>query len=255
MVYNHSSTSNDDTALGGGWLWIYDVDTTKGPELLQVSASSGNVVNTVTMPPIYRPIMVANDDGLWLGPSITGGGPAALYYVASRSKTANIVVPGMIPNAATKRGPTTQSVCWLLASGHTLWSGIGPTCDQQTIRRYNNADQKPVFAVPDHGYDPNDVVGDETHGLWTMQWDPPLGTAIPNATPRPQVIVRIDPDTGAETVAATVPAIVVPQDGDSSLGLLDGQAAYFDGSLYLLEPPFPGGYSGYASLRRVPLPK
>jgi hypothetical protein len=256
MVYSHSSTSNDDTAQGGGWLWIYDVDTTKGPELLQISASSGEVVDTVTTPQIFRPIMVANDDGLWLGPSISGGGPAALYYVASRSHTATVVVPGMIANAATKRGPTALSLCWLVGDAHTIWSGIGPTCDQQTMRRYNNASAQPVYAVADHGYDPNSVVGDETHGLWTMQWVPPLGTTIPTATPRPQVIVRLDPNTGSETVVARVPAIIVPQDGDSSLGLLDGQAAYLDGSLYLLEPPFlQGGYNGYTILRRVPLSK
>jgi hypothetical protein len=256
MVYSFGSTSRPVSVTGGGWLWVFDAAATKGPELLQISASSGNVVNTVTMPPIYRPILAANDDGLWLGPSITGGGPAALYYVASRSHTATVVVPGMIPSAATKRGSITQSVCWLLGDGHALWSGIGPTCAQQTIRRYNHADLQPVFVVPDHGYAPNSVVGDETHGLWTMQWVPPLGTAIPTAAARSQVVVRIDPNTGTEQVAARVPAITFPQYGDASLGLLDGQAAYFRGSLYLLEPPFrQGGYNGYSSLIRVTLPK
>jgi hypothetical protein len=255
MVYSFGSTSRPVSAAGGGWLWVFDAAPTKGPELLQVSASTGRVVNTVTMPPIYRPIMAANDDGLWLGPSISGGGPAALYFVAPGSKTPEVVLPGLVPSTATRSGTTAQSVCWLVGSGHDLWSGIGPTCDQQTIRRYNGTNLEPVFAVPDRGYDPNAVVGGKTQGLWTMQWVPPLGTGIPTAALRAQVIVRIDPDTGIEKVLARVPAIALPQYGDASLGLLDEQAAYLDGALYLLEPPFrDGGYTGYANLIRVALP-
>ena len=252
MVYSVGSTSRPITATGAGWLWIFDAAPTEGPQLLQVSASSGRVVNAVAMPSIFRPIMVANDDGLWLGPSISGGGPAALYHVAPGAHVPEVVVPGRVAGTATKSGVIAQSVCWLVGSGHDLWSGIGPSCDQQTIRRYNGTNPQPVFAVADRGYDPNSVVGDETHGLWTMQWVPPLGTAIPTAVPRSQVIVRIDPDSGAESVAARVPAMPYPK---YNSGLADGQAAYLNGALYLLEPPFQqGGYTGYTSLTRVALP-
>ena len=39
-------------------------------------------------------------------------------------------------------------------------------------------------------------------------------------------------------------------------GLADGSAAFFDGSYYLLEPPFrQGGWQGYSELARItPLP-
>jgi hypothetical protein len=242
MTYDHGSTSNPMTALGGGWLWIYDVATTNGPEVLQVSASSGQVVDTVAMPTLYRPIMAANDDGLWLGPFITGGGPATLYRVGSRSHTATVVVSGR------------DSVCWLLGSGHHLWAGIGPTCIQQTITRFDGTDLKPAFEVADRGYEPGSVVGNEIDGLWTMQWMPPLGTTIPPPSPRPQDIVRIDPDSGAESIIARLPPVAFPISPPSNAGLADGQAVLSDGSLYLLEPPLrQGGYNGYSSLVRVAL--
>ena len=237
MTYSHDSTTNPVTAIGGGWLWIYDAGTPKGPELLQVSEASGAVVNTVAMPQIYRPLMAANDDGLWLGPAINGGGPATLYHVASRAKTATVVVGAH------------SSVCWLLGSRHDLWAGIGPTCGRQSIQHYKGTAIQ--FTVDDDGYDPSAVVGDAAHGLFTMQWVPPAGIGAPSVSPRPQEIIRIDPDTGAERVVARLPAVAPTL---ASMGLATGQAAYFAGSLYLLEPPFrQGGYLGYSRLLRVPL--
>jgi hypothetical protein len=242
MTYDNVSDTKPVSVVGGKWLWIYDVATTKGAELLQVSAASGKVVNTVSMPLIYRPLMAANDDGLWLGPLINGGAPAALYHVASGSKAATVVVSGH------------DSVCWLVGSGHDLWVGSGPTCLQQTIRRYRGSDPRPVFAVPDHGYAPNNVVGSETDGLWTMQWVPPPSATIQSASRLPQEVVRIDPDTGSERVVARLPGVAFSKYTQSSSGLLEGQAAYLNGELYLLEPPFrQGGYRGYSTLIRVAL--
>ena len=237
MTYTHSSDTSDVTARGGGWLWIYDVATTNGSELLQVSTTTGDVVNRVAMPQIYRPVMAANDDGVWLGPAPNGGGPATLYFVGSRAKSATVIDSGH------------QSVCWLVASGHDAWAGTG--CVPETIRRFHGTNLTPLFAVRDHGYSPFAVVGDETQGLWTMQWHPPLGGAI-SSPPRPRDIIRINPDTGAETVAATLPRAAIYNYGLQSQGLQVGQAAVNDGFLYLLEPPFrQGDYNGYSSLVRV----
>jgi hypothetical protein len=86
---------------------------------------------------------------------------------------------------------------------------------------------------------PLSVIGDEADGLWTFQW-----------SPTGQQIVSIDPDTGAESVAATVPSVPQPEFTDQ--GLAPGQGVYFDGALYLLEPPFRlDGYIGYSSIVRV----
>ena len=237
MRYTHASDTNPVTAIGGGSLWIYDAATPQGPVLLQVSTSSGRVVSTVPMPQIYRPVMAANDDGLWLGPAFNGTGPATLYHVGSRSKTATVVVGAH------------SSVCWLVASAHDLWAGIGPYCGRQSIQHYQGTAIQ--FTVDDDGYNPSAVVGDAAHGLFTMQWVPPAGIGAPSVAPRRQEIIRIDPDSGAERVIARLPAVAPTLE---SMGLVAGQAAYLDGSLYLLEPPFrQGGYLGYSRLLRVPL--
>ena len=242
MTYRSASDTRPVSVAAGSWLWIYDVDSTNGPELLQVSAASGVVVNTVHMPAIYRPVMAANDDGLWLGPSLNSTVPsvAAIYHVGPGSAQATVVLGA------------DDSVCWLVASGHDLWAGTGPTCLQQTIRRFRGNDSRVVFAVADHGVEPNTVIGNETDGLWTMQWVPPPSAAIQTSSQLPQEIVRIDPDTGNERVVAHVRETPFSNESDESAGLVAGQAAYFRGSLYLLEPPFQqDGYLGYSTLLRV----
>ena len=89
MTYAHSSDVDAVAVVGGEWLWIYDVATTNGPELLQISAvPTGAVVGTVVTPQLFRPIMAANDDGVWLGPAVNGGGPSGLYQVRAGSETA-----------------------------------------------------------------------------------------------------------------------------------------------------------------------
>ena len=83
-----------------------------------------------------------------------------------------------------------------------------------------------------------------------MQWSPPIGAPGPGQT-RPQIVVRIDPDSRAEAVAATLPAVPVPI-SQGGLGLAPDQAVALDGSLYLLEPPLQeDGYLGYSRLVRI----
>jgi len=262
MTYGNYSDTHPVMAYGGGWLWIYDDSTIVSggetvnesnsgrAELLQVSTSSGQIVDTVSMPVLSKPLMAADNDGLWIGNSVEGGEcsgcspPDALYYVAPGSDKAVVAIPD-----------STLVVCWLFGSGNHLWAGIGHEesgCSQETIWRLDGTNFQPVFKVPDQGYDPNTVIGDESDGLWTMQWTH-LPTGV-SPTRSPQEIVGINPDTGAERVVATLPALVVPLTGEYS-GLVQGQAVVLDGSLYLLEPPFEfNGYLGYSTLVRVRLP-
>ena len=251
MTYGSYSDTRPVTASGGGWFWIYDNSTTQGAEVLQVSMSSGQVVQTVAMPTLYRPLLTADHDGLWIGNSIEGGvcsgcsPPSALYYLAPGSQKAAVVVPA-----------SSLLVCWLIGSGDHLWVGMGRQytgCTKETIWRFDGSDFQPVFEVPDQGYDPDTVIGDESDGLWTMLWQWPP-TALPPTSPRPQEIVHINPDTGAERVVATLPPLTIPI-GQGEYGLLPGQAAVLGESMYLLEPPFRvNGYLGYSILVRVPLP-
>lgn len=253
MTYASYSDTRPVTAYGGGWLWIYDNSTTTStttvdqahpghPKLLQISATTGAVVDIVTMPALFRPFMAADDAGLWIGNSIEGGMSPALLRVPPGAATPEVVIPS-----------TTAHTCWLLGSGDTLWAGIGPTergaCRHQTIERFDGTSTQPVFDVAEAGYGPSSVVGNQSQGLWTMQWTVHRGTPLVS----PQVIVRIDPSTGAETDVATLPPLPVPPAQAS--GLVAGQAAVLDHALYLLEPPDePGAPGRYAALVKIPIP-
>lgn len=64
---------------------------------------------------------------------------------------------------------------------------------------------------------------------------PPFGEQIsPSDNTRPD-IVRIDPTTGSEQVESTIKPIPTLH---AEEGPLRGQATYFDGHLFLVQPPF-----------------
>jgi hypothetical protein len=239
MTYSYLSDTRPVTAYGDGFLWVYDVATTAGPEVLQISEATGTVVDTVAMPQLYRPVVAANDDGLWLGNSIDGEPESnALWHV----------VPGAtspVPVAS----PGLSHVFWLVGAGDHLWGGMGPTYLDQTIVGFEGPDAKVLFNTPDRGYDPTAVVGSESDGLWTAVPSPPFGVRLsPNDNKR-QDIVHIDPDTGDEQVTTTISPI---DNIDAEVGILGGRAAYVDGYFLLLQPPFRAdGYLGFDHLVRV----
>jgi hypothetical protein len=216
MTFSYASDTRPVTAYGDGFLWVYDVATTAGPEVLQISEMTGTVVDTVAMPQLYRPVVGANDDGLWLGNSIDGESESdALWHVVPGATS---VVPVVSPGL--------PYVFWLLGSGDHLWAGMGPTYLVQTIVGFDGPNAQVVFSTPDRGYDPTAVVGSEADGLWTAVPYPPSGVRIsPNDNKR-QDIVRIDPDTGDEQVTTTIGPI---DDLDAEIGILGGRAAYADG--------------------------
>lgn len=229
MTYGSYSDTRPVVAYGSQWLWVYDVETTRGPELLQVSAESGEVVDTVAMPELYRPFLAADDGGVWIGNSENESPVApALSYVAAGSSEPHVVESGPLP------------ICWLTAAGTSAWVGAGlqGASAKETTERFSDSGPSDLYSTPGAST-PLSVIGDEADGLWTFQW-----------SPTGQQIVSIDPDTGAESVAATVPSVPQPEFTDQ--GLAPGQGVYFDGALYLLEPPFRlDGYIGYSSIVRV----
>ncbi len=250
MTYEPASDTGPVSIDGGGWLWIYDVASTDGPEVLQVSPSTGQVVDTVTLPALYRPVLAADDDGLWLGNSVGGNAmPRTLWHVAPGARSAVGAGPG-----------GSQYVFWLDAAGDHLWAGIGPPGNlAQTIWRFDGPAATVVFHAPDHGYDPvGGVVGDETQGLWAVVASPPItgrvvrspsGTWTAPGQNERQDVVRIAPDTGAEKVVATLKRLPVLE---AETGTVTGQSTVLGGSLYILQPPFRAdGYLGYSTLVRV----
>ena len=232
MTYGSYSDTRPVVAYGTRWLWIYDVETTNGPELLQVSTQSGEVVDTVTMPALYRPLLAADDGGVWVANSENAFPAApALSYVAAGASAPDVIESGPLP------------ICWLSAAGTSAWVGAGlqGACAKQTTERFEDNGGAALYATPGATF-PVTVIGNETEGLWTFQW-----------YPDGQQIVSINPDTGTESVAASLPQVPQPEYEDQ--GLAQGQGVWFDGALYLLEPPFRlDGWLGYSSIVKVPVP-
>ncbi len=240
MSYEYSSDTHPVMAYGSQWLWIYDVATTNGPELLQVSVHSGAVVSVVPMPALYRPLLAADDGGVWVGNSIQGSPGPALSYIASGAPAPKTVV-----------ADTGLPICWLTADGSSAWvgAGVGWYCGNQMVQKYVDGARGPIYSTPSPGFTPFSVIGNGTDGLWAMQWTQPISPGARSS----QQIIFINPDTGTESVVATMAPVVYPN-GVPTNGLVEGQGAYFDGALYLLEPPFrQDGYLGYSSIVRVPV--
>jgi hypothetical protein len=236
VTYGSYSDTHPVVASGTRWIWIYDVDTTAGPELLQVSAHSGQVVDTIPMPPFYRPLLAADTGGVWVANSIGGSPASALSYVAAGASGPRVVV-----------ADTNLPICWLVASGTSAWAGAGVdgACAREVVERFSDGGASPIFATAAAVTPPAfTVVGDEADGLWSMQW----------TSPTREEIIHIDPDTGSESVVGTLPSSRLPI-YETEEGLTQGQSVYFKGSLYVLEPPFrKNGYLGYTSIVRVVRP-
>jgi hypothetical protein len=247
MTYSYSSDTQDLETYGGGWLWIYDEATTNGPEVLQVSETTGQVIDKVSVPALYRPILAADADGLWLGNTVSGNPlSSAVWHVAPGARSAVGV------------GPASQFVSWLVAGGDHLWAGIAQVGGTgRKIWRFDGPTWTVGFSAPDR-YDTTGVVGGESGGLWAAVADPPLVGHItrsptgvwrsPGQNTR-QDIVQIDPDTGSETVRTAIrPAPTLT----AETGTVVGQSTYLDGSFFILQPPFrANGYLGYELLVRV----
>jgi hypothetical protein len=191
MTYGSYSDTRPVIAYGSQWLWIYDVDTTDGPELFQISIQSGDVSDAIPMPALYRPLLAADDGGVWVANSIGGSPASALSYVAAGSSVPRVVVPD-----------NNQPICWLAASGTSAWvgAGVGGACATEAVERF--VDDSPGLVFTAAGVTPPafTVIGDEADGLWTMLW----------LSPTKEEIIHIDPDTGSESVAGTLPSTPLP---------------------------------------------
>ena len=118
MRYGNYSDSRPEWTYGGGFLWLYDVGTPSGAEVLRVSVSTGQVLATVKMPGLSRLVLSAGADGLWMGQSVETGWPSGkprpplLYFVGVHTTK-----PEVVPEAG-------LHVDWLLASGHGAWADV-----------------------------------------------------------------------------------------------------------------------------------
>ncbi|HZV26788.1 MAG TPA: hypothetical protein VFG00_10900 [Acidothermaceae bacterium] len=246
MTYTAASDTRPVAVYGGGSLWIYDLDTTNGPEAIQVAATSGQVEDVVRTPALSRPIIAANSDGLWLGNSIEGSIVAGtVFHVASGSHVVTTVVS--TPNDA---------VDWLVADDGHVWAAIRPATPSGALSvwRFDGPNAAVAFRTPEPSLQegPNFVVGNEQDGLWLTTSDPPIG-AYPSPTDNQHLdVVRLDADNGKPTVEAALPPLHTL---DAQSQTASGQAALFADRYFLLQSPSVGGYTGFTHLLSVsPLP-
>jgi hypothetical protein len=248
MRISEASDTNPVEAYGGGSMWVYDVDTSNGPEAIQVSAISGQIQDVVRTPELYRPIMVANADGLWLGDSIQGSPVAGtLFHVAPGSHMVTTVVPSR-----------NDAVDWMVADAGHVWAAIRPNNSALlTLWRFDGPRATVAIRTPEPSLEAgtNFVVGDQQNGLWLTTPDPPFGDTSAPTDNQHLDVVRLDPNTGKLTVEAQLPPL---DQLAAEMQTIPGQAAFFAGNYFLLQQlqsPSESGYSRFTQLLKVtPLP-
>ena len=197
-----SFPENSDTRLewtyGPGLLWLYDVATTRGAEVVEVSTATGRVVATVSTRKLVRPLLAADADGLWIAASIetATGAPAPTYRLAPRAGAPRLVHRGG------------YAAFWLVASGHTVWEDIA----SMTRRRLRVRQQIWRFDGPSaaaHALASADGLSTVTTPavapgptLWTVGNGPFQNGQFNNCDG--QRIVAIDGLTGRQSVVTTI---------------------------------------------------
>ena len=137
MRYRDASDARPMWAYGPGSFWLYDVDTERGPELLRFSSRTGQLKQRVMMPQLYRPVIAADQDGLYLMAAVNGGtdgsGPQALYRVTPEARGAAVVHRGG------------RAALWLVAHAHTVWVEIVSGTSNTTLWRFDGPKVHPTL--------------------------------------------------------------------------------------------------------------
>lgn len=228
MSFGQYSTSRLVSTSGYGSLWLYDVGTPSGAELLRVSSVTGTVDNRVLFPdrPI-RPILAADADGLWMGISpcgASGGTRSPIYFVPNGADHATIAWRGG------------NSVLWAVPDrGHVWFEVFYASSGQGRLLRFDGASNRATLDVPLTGsaaswLTEEEVIGNSSVGFWTLGWSPDGDQGSSCAEP---TILHIDPLTGRVGRVTTLP---VPS-GDlygGCNGLDTGQALIFENHFLLL---------------------
>jgi hypothetical protein len=178
-------------------LWIYAGAVGK---LLRISAQSGRVQQTWTLPALTSPLLAVNSDGAWIAPSLLSTvalnrGPAqqdryeSLYRISPGARTPTRTLSVKLPGAN-----------WLVASGHTVWLDLAAGTSPARVWRLQgpNASSATATRLPgasrcaQYGTGPAKIVGDPTIGVSCV-----VGTGQ---------VVGLTPDAGAERTIATIRA-------------------------------------------------
>jgi hypothetical protein len=200
-------------AFGDGWLWV----APWGNQVLQVSPSTGSVVQTITGAPDSNSghgTVVANSGGVWLaeGPS----SPGDLYRIAPGSSAASKVYVG----------PPSSSLLWLSTIGDVTWTEVGrykgDALVTTSLAAFNSSGQKILQTGPERLGDVA-VVGSGDR-LWSV------GTGY--SCNDPQRLWAIGASTGKATAITT---LRTPIEACLTESPNVSQLAVVDGSVFVLE--------------------
>lgn len=194
MTFQSYSDTRLQMAYGPGTLWLFDTETPKGAEVLQVSARSGRVENIVHMPRIFRPVLAADNDGLWLAIATNGSagrGPAPIYHVPLGARAPILVHRGG------------RAALWIVATGHTVIADVlsGQTHGELWRFTGNSARARALASANDL----NDwATNFSTDGssVWTVR---EMHTNGKDYSCKSLQVIRIDAATGKQHAATTIP--------------------------------------------------
>lgn len=244
MTYTSCSDCSPVSTYGDDRLWIYDNSTTSGAEIVEVSDTTGKLMTTIPMPKLFRPLLAANNQGLFIANSLYGGRalgeapPSTLYHLLPGSTTPKVEIanPSLIS-------------CWLTTDTNNLWIGMGTQqdgCRQETIWRDAGTNPKPMYTLRNYLPKP---VGNQGRGLWTITWSGSTKTANSTLVTVTPQLLHIDPNNGKVTLRAVLSPIQVNEYLSSMPKDSDVVKNRF---LYLLNSPEVNG-DNHSALIRVDL--
>jgi hypothetical protein len=210
MHYEDASDTRPQYAWYGRSLWIYDVATSDGAEVLRFDARSGALLQRTPMPEVYRPVMVANGDGLWLDPAANGGisgvDVVPVLHVGFGASKPVVVHRGG------------RAAMWMTASAHTVWFEQIAGRSSASIWRIDRTQVRLLARPRSIGFQGTYVDG--------RLWELTCGVKVH--------VLRIDPGTGAQTPVGQFPrtanycdASMTGAGGD--VFVLEGQKLYVYG--------------------------
>jgi hypothetical protein len=243
-----ASDTRPQWVYGSGSLWLYLAAPKGSPhagEALRVSETTGQLVQEARVSPaLYRPVMAADVNGLYLSPAVNGGfeaGPGAadaiIFHVGISAIASDVFY----------RWPSPQFngfADWMTGYGDQLSAYVCQRPEPSVkcmLTVFQGTSDHPVLLAPEPYLD-GWAVGNPTTGFFSS-----LVPADEGSSPLPTTLVRIDPSTGTVHRLASVvlPAYWGFLDPDGNQG-----AALYGGALYLLSS---SGTGSQPTLYRIPV--
>ena len=210
MRYEDASDTRPQYAWYGRSLWIYDVATSDGAEALRLDAHTGALLQRTAMPKVFRPVMVANGDGLWLDPA-TNGGISAVNIVPVLHVGFGASKPVVVHRGG-------RAALWMAASAHTVWFAQISGRTSVALWRIDGGKARPLARSRKIGFQ-------GAYGGGHL-WELTCGAK--------EHLLRIDPDTGESTLVGQFPRIANYCDASMTAAggevfVLEGQKLYIYG--------------------------